>query len=285
MGRGLQYLNVPPGIPTTAQGWLDDWNILAPIVAKNFLGLSVIENRDSVWFAPLLLPPEAVLVLLGVAVLLWRWRQPAAFLVLLWGAGVVGSGGTLLNRVNIPNFAHWVPAFPAFYLALALPVALVLGTMRRRGPAAARLGTGIAIAGLALLTVANGAFYLLAYPLRVPPELSWETVQGRYLATLGAGTHVRFVGTSWRSYRGDVALMVAPTTPANDLLNPGRELPGVGDPAHDLSFVFYPDERVYLPWCRNFIPAARYTPCPPPMAVLRPAPMRCPPPTRWPAMA
>jgi hypothetical protein len=260
MGRGLQYLNVPPGIPTTVQGWVDDWNILAPIVAKNFLGLSVVTNRDSVWFAPLLLPPEAVLVLLGVGVLLWRWRQPAAFLVLLWGVGVVGSGGTLLNRVNIPNFAHWVPAFPAFYLALALPVALALGTVRRWRPQAARLGT-IGMAGaLALLTVANGAFYLGAYPLQVPPELSWESVQGRYLAGLGPDTRVRFIGNSWRSYRADVGLMIAPTTPATDLLNPGRELPVVGDPAHDLSFVFYTDEMVYLPLVQELYPGGTVRP-------------------------
>jgi 4-amino-4-deoxy-L-arabinose transferase-like glycosyltransferase len=254
VGRGLQYLNVPPGLPTTWAALLTDWNILAPIVAKNFPGLSVIPSRDMVWYAPLLLPPEAVLLLLGMAVLLWRWRQPAAFLVLLWGAGVVFSGGTLLNRSSIPNFAHWTPALPAFYLAMALPVALGLRAARHAGRRTARLGLAAVAGGLAALTVANGYHYLVVYPLEVNPAHSYEAVQGRFLAEVGAGTRVRFVGASWRPFQPDVAALMAPTTPAGDLLNPGRELPVVGDPAHDLAFVFYNDQTLYLPLVQELYP-------------------------------
>jgi 4-amino-4-deoxy-L-arabinose transferase-like glycosyltransferase len=260
MDRGLQYLNVPPGLPTTWAALTTDWNTLAPIVAKNFLGLSVLPSRDMVWYAPLLLPPEAVLLVLGVGVLIWRWRQPAALLVLLWGAGVVFSGGTLLNRSSIPNFAHWTPALPAFYLAMALPVALGLRAARRLGPRAARAGAVVVVAGLAALTVANGYHYLVVYPLEVNPGHSWETVQGRFLGAVGPGTRVRFVGASWRPYRPDVAALLAPTTPASDLFNPGRELPVVGDPAHDLAFVFYRDEMFYLPLVQELYPGGTVQP-------------------------
>ena len=44
-------------------------------------------SRDTFYYSSLLLPAEAVLGLaLGVGVLVWRWRQPGAFLLLLWGA-------------------------------------------------------------------------------------------------------------------------------------------------------------------------------------------------------
>src|SRR6185503_7086919 len=152
---------------------VENWNILAPLLFRNFLGLSIVPARDSVYYLPFLLSFEAVLVVLGAAVLIWRWRQPASFLVLLWALSVVLTGGTLIDASTIPNFAHWAPAFPAFFLALALPLALWLGPILRsarpvlRGAGAALLAT-LLVADLA----ANAHTYLVRYPPRVPPDAS-----------------------------------------------------------------------------------------------------------------
>ena len=196
-GRGLQYLNVPTLLPATWQGWVDNWKILAPLLFQNFLGLGVLPGRDTVYYLPFLLPFEAALVVLGAAVLIWRWRQPASFLVLLWALSVVFTGGTLLSATTIPNFAHWAPAFPTFFLALALPLALWFGPIfqsarpRLRAAGAALLAT-LLVADLA----ANAHAYLVRYPPRVPPDESLDTIHGRFLASVG-DARVRIVGFTW----------------------------------------------------------------------------------------
>ena len=48
--------NIPAAIPADWAGWVNDWNILALLVARNFLGLSVIAGRDTVYYPPFLLP-------------------------------------------------------------------------------------------------------------------------------------------------------------------------------------------------------------------------------------
>jgi hypothetical protein len=50
--------------------------------------------------------------------------RPAAFLILGSGLAVLLVGGTLVAYPNSvpPLINHWTPAFPAFYVAMALPV-------------------------------------------------------------------------------------------------------------------------------------------------------------------
>jgi dolichyl-phosphate-mannose-protein mannosyltransferase len=259
-GRGLGQLNVPPTIPTTWAGWLADWRILAPMAQANFLGLSVLPANDGCYWAPFLLPAQAVLLLLGVGVLIARWRQPGAFLVLLWAGGIVFVGGTLAGGHFVPAFNHWTPAFPAFFLALALPPALWLRALRQTSATAWRVGVVGVAGGMVALAVAGGYMYLVTYPPAVPVPDSLIAAQGRFLAALGPQTQARFVGDSWQPYERDMAATLAPTVPAGDLLNPSRALPLPGDPAHDLVFVFYPDQAVYLPVVREYYPGGQTAP-------------------------
>jgi hypothetical protein len=252
-GRGLSTFNIPPVIPSTWDALVKDWNILAPLVVQNFLSLSVVPGRDTVWYAPFFLPPEAVLVLLGAGVLLWRWRQPAAFLTLLWALSVILSGGTLLDSATIPNFAHWSPAFPAFFLALAVPVALWLGALRRTGVRRWVAGCAVVAVGFALIAGADTYAYLVTYPARVPADHSLEAVQGRYAASLPPNTIIRIVGNSWQNPYPDTLAMIAPEVPVTNFYNPSRALPLPGDPDHNLAFMFY-NEREYLPVFQQYYP-------------------------------
>ncbi|HYO48729.1 MAG TPA: glycosyltransferase family 39 protein, partial [Chloroflexia bacterium] len=250
-GRGLTRMNVPPVIPITWEQLVADWNILSPLVWNNFLSLSVIPSRDNFYWGPFLTPPAALLVLLGVGVLAWRWRQPGAFLLLLWGTSVVFVGGTLVAQEHIPAFVHWTPAFPAFFLVLAVFPALWLRALRRLGRRWWLGGcvlVGIAMSGIAL---ANGFYYLVAYPAQVPP--SFEAAQGRFMATLDANDRVRFVGNSRQTFYREIRDMMAPHVEASDFLNPSRALPLVGDPSRDLVFVFNTtDQAQYLPLVREY---------------------------------
>jgi hypothetical protein len=257
--RATSMLNVPSVIPATWQGWLDAWNVLAPLAARNLLGFGVLSSRDTVYFAPFLLPAEAAVLALGGGVLVAWWRQPASFLVLLWGASVVLLS-TLLDHTTIPNFAHWAPAFPAFYLAMSLPLSLWLTALARRPNRALRT---VAAALLVVLLVgdlgANTYAYLVAYPPRVPPDRSLEALQGRYLASQGRDTRVFIVGPSWQPLKPEVAAMMAPTTAAKDLLHPNRELPLVGDARLNLAFLVYNDVPASMPVIERHYPGGTWS--------------------------
>ncbi len=135
--RTGQFLDVPATIPTTLAGWAQDWNTLAPLAVRDFLALSVIPGQDTVYYAPLLLAPEAVLA----AARHRACSSPGGgarrrFCCCSRLVGVLATGGLLIDASTIPSFAHWAPAFPVFYLAAALPLACL-------GPALARHGAAL----------------------------------------------------------------------------------------------------------------------------------------------
>lgn len=262
-GRGLSQLNVPATIPTSLQGWLSDWNTLAPLMWQNFLGLSVLRNNDSFFWAPLLLPVEAVLALLGVGILIRSWQRVEAFVVLLWGLSVFFVGGVLIGDVHVPAFVHLTPAFPFLSLSMALAPALWLDSLRKLGARWWRAGCWAVGLGALALGAANAYFYLVAYPPTVPP--SFESAQGRFLASLEndpqrTPVRVRFVGDSWKIFSPEVGALLAPNIPASDFLNPSRELPLVSDGKRDEVFIFNEDEVQYLPVIEEYYPGGQVAP-------------------------
>jgi hypothetical protein len=118
-GRGADMMTWNR-VPTSWEDLGQMWSTLSPLVADNLLGVSTHSSQDIIYYAPLLFGVEAALVALGVALLIWRWRHPAAFLLLLSGLGVLFVGGTLVR--GAPHLNHWTAAFPSFYAALAVPV-------------------------------------------------------------------------------------------------------------------------------------------------------------------
>ena len=124
LGRGASLLTWSPHVPISFADFQSGWNTIWPVLSENLLGISTHSSQDIIFYGPLLLPAEAALLVLGVALLLWHCRHPAAFLILVSGLGVLLVGGTLVAYPNSvsPLINHWTPAFPAFYVALAVPV-------------------------------------------------------------------------------------------------------------------------------------------------------------------
>ena len=251
-GRGLDQLNVREIVPMSWDTLVTNWNTLAPLAWQNFLGLSVLPSGDHVYWGPLLSPAEAVLFLLGVGALVWRWRNPGYFLALLWGISVFVVGGTLVGKVFVPALNHLAPAFPMFFLAIALPPALLLTSLRQVSKKWWLYGRGAVAGGMALIAVGNAHYYLGIYPTTVPP--SYEAAQGRFLATLGPDDIVRFVGNSWQPFYTEIGEMMAPNVPAADLLNPSLELPLGADAGKTLIFIFNDDVVQYLPLIQYYHP-------------------------------
>jgi len=142
-----------------------------------------------------------------------------------------------------------------FFLAIALPPALLLTSLRHVSKRWWLYGRGAVVGGMALIAVGNAYFYLAIYPATVPP--SYEAAQGRFLATLGLNDRVRFVGNSWQPFYPAIGEMMAPNVPASDFLNPSLELPLIERDENNLIFVFNEDETQYLPLVQYYYPSGK----------------------------
>jgi 4-amino-4-deoxy-L-arabinose transferase-like glycosyltransferase len=267
-GRGASLMtwnHVPTSWPDFEQMWRTLW----PIVRENLLGISTHSAQDIMYYAPLLLKPEAALLVLGVALLVWRWRQPAAFLMLLSGFGVLFVGGTLVLYPNSlpPVPAHWTPAFPAFYTAIALPIAAWIRSTDEFFCEKSRWIAQAATAlGVVVLAFANIDFYFRRYyadpaTLRAKHYRSSQTLyeeqtlQSRYMASLRSAYRIIVVGHSPYPYDPETTRYLVQGqeyVPASDpeeakfSMSPGT--------AKGLAFLFFPGNEQYRAMIRERYP-------------------------------
>ena len=255
-------------IPTTWHDLQQMWSTLWPIMSENLLGISTHSAQDIMYFAPLLLGAEAALLVLGVALLVWRWRHPAAFLILLSGLAVLFVGGTVVLYPNSspPMPAHWTPAFPAFYAAIAVPIGAWFGSARIGLPGRRRwITTAVLLLGLILLACANVHFYFHKY--YADPEslrnarykaaqklYEVQTVQSRYMASLGPAYRVVVVGQSPYPYDAEITRYLVPGQECIMIRDPLNELSLDRVADRGLAFLFFPGSEQYRDLIRKHYP-------------------------------
>jgi hypothetical protein len=259
-GRGAD-MSVWHTIPTSLEEFGRMVGTLWPIMAENLLGFSAHSSQDITFFAPLLLPAEAALLALGAGLLIWNWKHPAAFLLLLSAIGVLFVGGTLVMEANSapPQTIHWTAAFPAIYTALAIPI----GAWAEQGgvslPVRFRWALPTALAaGLALLAALNINFYFNSYhsdPESLVNE-SYRTAQGyydtqtaesRYVASLGTGYKVVIVGQSTQPYDAATTYYLMGTSgDVTNLPSPDTGLSSVQPGSRGIAFIFFPGNEQYM---------------------------------------
>jgi hypothetical protein len=246
------------------------WNTLWPIMSDNLLGISTSSAQDIMYFAPLLFVAEAALLLLGVALLVWRWRHPAAFLLLLSGLGVLLMGGTLVLYPNssAPMLAHWTPAFPFFYAAIGVPVGAWAVSVRRSLPGRGNwIMCAAMLLGLVTLAYANIHFYFFRYYAN-PESLRSErykaaqrlyevqTIQSRYMASLGASYRIIVAGRSPYPYDSEITRYLVNGQQYIPAYNPEAEsltpTPGKG-----IAFLFFPGSEQYQEKIRERYPGGK----------------------------
>jgi hypothetical protein len=269
-GRGTSLMTWNH-LPSNWQDLQHMCKTLWPIITANLLGISTESSQDIMYYAPLLLISEAALLVLGVALLAWRWRYPAAFLTLLSGLAVLLVGGTLVLYPNSspPMLAHWTPAFPAFYACIAVAAGawescseLWLHRDRRWITTAAIVG------GLALLAYANIGFYFHSYYANAEnlrsqrykaAQMLYEvqTVQSRYIASLGGGVPVVVVGQSPYPYDADTTRYLAPGKQYINWRDPSQQLPINLPPSKGAAFLFFPGNERYRDTIRERYPSGR----------------------------
>jgi sugar lactone lactonase YvrE/4-amino-4-deoxy-L-arabinose transferase-like glycosyltransferase len=218
------------------------WSTLSPLVVENLLGFNTHGGQDSFYWAPLLPASETALLVIGVALLIWQWRRPAAFLMLLSGFGVLFVGGTLIH--GVPYFAHWTPAFPAIYAAIAVVVGTWASQWRGIRAKWRRLGPAAVMVGLSVNVVSNVDFYFNRYV--VPrPEFELRAAQSRWEADLGTAYQVYTAGKTWQPYDAEVNGYLIHGQQGAALDQPERQLPLLDAPGKGLGFVFLPDNEPY----------------------------------------
>jgi 4-amino-4-deoxy-L-arabinose transferase-like glycosyltransferase len=255
-GAGLLTWN---RIPANWQDLHQMWNTLWPIMSENLLGISTHTAQDIMYYGPLLLVPEAALLVLGVALLVWRWRHPAAFLVMLSGLGVLFVGGTLVLYPDSspPMPAHWTPAFPAFYAAIAVPAGAWIASAkawpweRSRWLAPAILGAGLFVLGYANIDFYFNRYYADPESLRIEryknAQTMYEvqTIQSRYMASFGSNYRVVAVGKSPYPYDADMTRYLVPGQEYVTLFNPREEWSLTPAAGKGLVFLFFPGSEEY----------------------------------------
>src|SRR5438067_1959628 len=250
-GAGLMTWN---RIPASWHDIQQMWSTLWPIMSENLLGISTQSAQDIMYYAPLLLPAEAALLVLGVALLAWRWRYPAAFLVLLSGLGVLFVGGTLVLYPNSapPMLAHWTPAFPAFYAAIAVPVGAWGASAKMWLSAKSRwIATAVVVLVLMMLAYANIQFYFFKY--YADPEslrndrykaaqrlYEVQTTQSRYMASLGGGYRVIVVGKSSYPYDSEITRYLVSDQEYIPTYDPAAQSSIDIAPGKGMAFLFFP---------------------------------------------
>jgi hypothetical protein len=267
-GAGLMTWN---RIPVSWHDLQQMWSTLWPIMSENLLGISTQSAQDIMYYAPLLLPAEAALLVLGVALLVWRWRHPAAFLVLLSGLAVLFVGGTLVLYPNSapPMLAHWTPAFPAFFAAIAAPIGAWVGSTEVWLRVRERWVTiAVVVVGLMTLAYANINFYFFKY-YADPESLRNEryraaqrlyevqTVQSRYMASLGPAYRVVVVGESPYPYDADTTRYLAAGQEYMTLRDPQGQLSLDAVAGKGLAFLLFPRNEQYQERIRERYPGGR----------------------------
>ena len=271
LGRGASLLIWSPHIPISFADFRKALETICPLLSENLLAISTHSSQDIIFYAPLLFPVEAALLVLGVALLLWHWRHPAAFLMLSSGLSVLLVGGTLVAYPNSipPLLNHWTPAFPAFFVALAVPVGAWIKTGQSKLEVRLRWLLPATV-GIALLALgwSNLKFYFHDY--YADPEslkskayrlaqrnYEVQTGQSRYLASLGSHYEVFTVGQSPWPYDPLTTEYLVTQQKWTLLTDPVTQLASVPRDSRKLAFLFFPGNEQYLQTTERFLPGGK----------------------------
>ena len=272
LGRGASLLIWSPHIPISFADFHRAWKTIWPVLSENLLGISTHASQDIIFYGPLLLPAESALLVLGVALLLWHWRHPAAFLILASGLGVLLVGGTLVAYPNSvpPLINHWTPAFPAFYVALALPVGAwaTAGKSelepRLRWILPATVGIALFVLGWCNLNFYFHRYYADPESLKSKAYRSAQrnyevqTAQSRYSASLGPNYEVFTVGQSSWPYDPVTTRYLVTEQKWTLLTNPATELASITRDNKGVAFLFFPGNEQYQQTTRELFPGGKH---------------------------
>jgi len=162
--------------------------------------------------------------------------------------------------------AHWTPAFPAFYAAIAMPIGAWVGsTDVRLGERQRWTMIAIVAIGLVTLACANINFYFYRY-YADPESLRNEryraaqrlyevqTVQTRYMSSLGSAYRVVVVGKSPYPYDAEITRYLVQDQEFILAYDPQTQPQLASVAGKGLAFLSFPGSEQYLDMIRERYP-------------------------------
>jgi hypothetical protein len=186
--------------------------------------------------------------------------------------GVLFVGGTLLAYPNSvpPLINHWTPAFPAFYVALAVPVgAWATAGKSELGPRLrwilpATIGIALLVLGWCNLNFYFDRYYADPESLKSDAYRSaqrnyeMQTAQSRYSASLGSNYEVVTVGhTSW-PYDPVTTRYLVTQQKWTPLSEPATELASIARDDKGVAFLFFPGNEQYEQTTDQLFPGGKH---------------------------
>jgi len=145
-------------------------------------------GRHNLSGEPMLDPVSGALMLLGVAVCLWRWRRPRSLLLVLWLV-VLLLPGILSLEWEAPHALRTIGSLPAAYLLAVVPIHGLWEEWRRVLGVRRLLRFGVVVAlvlGLVGCSNLHTYFFLQARDFTSWRDFSTaETITARIMANLG----------------------------------------------------------------------------------------------------
>jgi len=165
--------------------------------------------------------------------------------------------------------AHWTPAFPAVYAAIAVPIGAWVASARALQRMKSRWITATVVAvGLAILGYANIRFYFFRYyadPANLRSErykaaqrlYEVQTVQSRYMASLGSAYRVVIVAKSPYPYDAEITRYLVQGQEYILAYDPQTEPPLAPVAGKGMAFLFFPGSEQYQERIRELCPGGR----------------------------
>jgi 4-amino-4-deoxy-L-arabinose transferase-like glycosyltransferase len=220
---------------------------------------------------------ESALLVLGVAMAAWRWRDARFALLLIWFWAPLVSGGVL--TIEAPYSDRVVGMFPTIAIFVALTankviaegVALWRGlrTARQQAPRFRLAGAGVQIALVAAIIVGLGVWNLTSYFGRYLPN-RWQREDSAQ--TLGQTLLVQEKGTAYKFYEiGEYRSLnfnngttrfvrMASHIDGRDLTNLGDNLPFWDSDGKDVIFIMNNTMLAQLAAIRAYYPEGTLQP-------------------------
>lgn len=212
---------------------------------------------------PIAQPLEAVLVVLGMAWALWRWRDTRfAFLSIIFWMSVLIGGVLTVDAPNVPRIMGVLIVMPIVIAAVLDHFAvLIVAAARRLLPAPSAPGAG---------HLASGA--VLAAAVAVPGGENWHmyidhflhlhtstdvTGQALFVQRTGYAYHYYDLGAPELYWRHGDNRFINHDAEGEDVINPAETLPLTDNGARanrPAAFLIWPPMYRYLPALRAFYP-------------------------------
>lgn len=246
-----QWSHVTGGVEGTSP-----LNVLATQFKVNLLAFVSWPDSGFYGFAgtPLLTPLLGPLVVLGIALILFRVADPRYALMAIWFWVFIIIDGVI--TIDSPQSHRLLGAlFPAI-AGVALVMDWLLEVARRiAGDAVSPILMAVPILVPLLAAYSDNANYFGPAAAAKPWEVS--TSQANYVASIGSQYRVYTLGTPGIYFSHGATRFLAPQTEGESLHNPGMGLPAPAGPDKNLAFLVYSPMAGYLPVLESLYPEGK----------------------------